>query len=196
MKYDSRWESEYTNYLTIRKLSGEISDFIYSPFKIILGDRLTYLPDFLVILPNGTHQIHEVKGFQREDSVVKFKAAAAKYPFWEFMMVSKVGGNWQLTRVLNSDTLPDKPKPKPSVSAPAPARAKLSYAQMLQNPEYSRILNFKPYQIRNLRGNLSYQEVSEITGILPLIWQNLETGTTKLYHYNHVIAIQGLLNKQ
>lgn len=188
MKYDSRWEEDYAHYLTGKKLAGEILDFVYSPMKIILGDKLIYLPDFLVILPDNTHQIHEVKGFQREDSVVKFKAAAAKFPFWQFFMVSKVEGSWQAVRTINSEAKPVKPKPRQA----APAQTKLSYAQMLQNPEYSRILNFKPYQIRNLRGNLSYQEVSEITGILPLIWQNLETGTTKLYHYNHVIGIINL----
>lgn len=192
MIYDSRWEEEYASYLTGKKLAGEILDFVYSPMKIILGDKLIYLPDFLVILPDNTHQIHEVKGFQREDSVVKFKAAAAKFPFWQFFMVSKVEGSWQAVRTINSEAKPVKPKPRQA----APAQTKLSYAQMLQDTELSLVLQIKPHRLRDLRGQKTVAEISELTGIEPHIWLNLESGATTLYHYRHVLAIKELMRNQ
>ena len=77
---------------------GEILDFRFEPFRFILAPKTTYLPDFLVV----THkwlEIHEVKGFWRDDARVKIKTAAALFPWFRFLAVTldnKLG--WQFER--------------------------------------------------------------------------------------------------
>ena len=52
-----------------------------------------------MILADGTLELHEVKGFWRDDAKVKIKAAAQQYPF-VFRAYSKRakkdGGGWKV----------------------------------------------------------------------------------------------------
>jgi hypothetical protein len=69
--------------------------------KLRIGEGCTYTPDFIVWLPDRTSEAHECKGFERDDSVVKFKAAAEQFPFMVFRMFKRRGQAWIETRTLN-----------------------------------------------------------------------------------------------
>lgn len=96
----NKTESAWADQLQILKLAGEIIDWVYEPFGLRLADKTFYHPDFLVV--KKTHfEIHEVKGFWRDDAKVKIKVAARQFPWFQFVVVmrgSKKAG-WSVTRL-------------------------------------------------------------------------------------------------
>jgi len=73
-KFRSKTEARHAAYLNMEKNCGNIKDYMYEPFGIRLADKCTYHPDFLVILPDGKIEIHEIKGAHVwDDSIVKLK---------------------------------------------------------------------------------------------------------------------------
>lgn len=98
-----KWEVQYAGRLALLRAAGEVLWYSYEPIKINLGDRCTYTPDFLVqVQVRGSRlEVHEVKGYEREDSIVKFKAAARALPMLVFRMWTMRGGVWVQTRTLN-----------------------------------------------------------------------------------------------
>jgi hypothetical protein len=89
----NKLETSYRDYLDGLKLSGEILDYIYEGITFRLAARTTYTPDFIVIRPECI-EIHEVKGFWRDDGRVKWKTAAAKYPWFRFVGVQRRKNQW------------------------------------------------------------------------------------------------------
>ena len=107
-------EERYAGYLEQRKMCSDIVDYRFEPFKLILahgvpGQRseVTYKPDFLAILTpevpklikerEVSHtlfrncyevEIHEVKGFWREDARLKIKMAAELFWWFKFYGVT------------------------------------------------------------------------------------------------------------
>ena len=59
-----------------------------------LGDDCRYNPDFLVLTVNGVLEAHEVKGFMREDALVKLKTCARMYRWLRIILVQRVQGQW------------------------------------------------------------------------------------------------------
>lgn len=94
----NKTEQSYSDFLKIRMLSGEIAWYKFEGLKFRLADNTFYTPDFAVMLPCGTMELHEVKGFWTDDARVKTKVAAELYPF-KFVAVKAVpkkeGGGWQ-----------------------------------------------------------------------------------------------------
>ena len=91
----NKTESRYEDILKGRKALGEIILYEYEPMSIRLGSNLFYIPDFMVMNLDGTLEFHEVKGgFIREDSNVKIKAAATKYPYFRFLLCQYKKGEW------------------------------------------------------------------------------------------------------
>lgn len=64
-----------------------------------LGDDCRYNPDFLVINHEGRLQAHEVKGFMRDDALVKLKVFARMYSWIELILAVNVKGRWLVTTV-------------------------------------------------------------------------------------------------
>jgi hypothetical protein len=112
------WEQEYAMELESRKRAGEILWWGFESIKLRLADATFYTPDFAAWLwvPGyglGTEwvakelRMHfvEVKGHLRDDAAVKFKVAAAQFPFAIFSMLRKKrardGGGWELMKHLN-----------------------------------------------------------------------------------------------
>jgi hypothetical protein len=95
-------EAAYAAQLGLRQLAGEIVGWKYEAVKLRIGEGCTYTPDFIVWLPDRTVEIHEVKGREFEDGIIKFKAAAESLPFMVFRMFKKRGGEWIETRTLNA----------------------------------------------------------------------------------------------
>jgi hypothetical protein len=79
-------EQKYADILERLKLAGEIQDYKFGSVKFKLADMTTYTPDFFVTT-NECFECHEVKGFLRDDAAVKFKVAAAAYPWFRWVMI-------------------------------------------------------------------------------------------------------------
>jgi len=82
----NKTEARYAELLELRKLAGEILDYKFEPFRLILAGNTSYCPDFLVVFKDH-FEIHEVKGFLRDDANVKFKVAARTFPWFKFIMI-------------------------------------------------------------------------------------------------------------
>lgn len=88
-------EREYAQTLSIMLGAGEIRRFDFEPVKLRLAKSTFYTPDFRVVNSDGVVEMHEVKGFWRDDARVKIKVAAATHPY-RFVAVSKAkGGGWK-----------------------------------------------------------------------------------------------------
>lgn len=59
-----------------------------------LGNDTRFTPDFSTIDADGNLRFIDVKGFQREDALIKIKVAARLFPFAEFVIVKKNKSGW------------------------------------------------------------------------------------------------------
>ena len=96
----NKTEQRYAEYLDLLKnVTGKIVDWRFEPFKLRLAKRTYYTPDFVVVLPDGTIRIIEVKGHWEDDARVKIKVAAETYWWFEFTAVTVIakrdGGGWK-----------------------------------------------------------------------------------------------------
>jgi hypothetical protein len=91
----NKTEGAYANHLELRKITGEIVEWRFEPFKLKLADKTYYNVDFTLIFPDGHIECHETKGATRhweDDARVKIKVAAVKFTEFTF-----VGVNWSKT---------------------------------------------------------------------------------------------------
>lgn len=90
-------ETKYAEHLERRKWAGEILWYKFEGVTFRLADKARYTPDFVVLLPSGLVECHEVKGFWAEAAKVRIKLAAELFPF-RFVAVKartkKDGGGW------------------------------------------------------------------------------------------------------
>lgn len=101
----NKLETAYAELLELRRRAGDIEWYVYEglTFRLTFSTPgrpgQTYTPDFVVMLPGGRLELHELKGFRDEKNINKIKVAASKYPF-HFIMVSrrkkKDGGGWEV----------------------------------------------------------------------------------------------------
>jgi len=93
-------EQQYAWLLTKERQQGKIIAFRFEEVTFYLTEpqrgtkRVSYTPDFFVVLPDGKIRIDEIKGpFIREDSELKFKVAADKFPWlhWRMIQIGKKG---------------------------------------------------------------------------------------------------------
>ncbi len=75
-------ERRYLAHLEARQRRGEIAGLWPHPFRLQLAPKTTYQPDFLVMLPDGRLELHEVKGWMQDDAAVKLKVTSEIY--WLF----------------------------------------------------------------------------------------------------------------
>jgi hypothetical protein len=88
-------ERRYSEHLELRRRAGEIVWWGYESIKLRLATRTYFTPDFAVQPPIGRLEIHETKGFWREDARLKMKTAAELFPF-RFVGVQDGGrGAWR-----------------------------------------------------------------------------------------------------
>lgn len=90
----NRLESQYADHLELRKKAGEILEYRFEPMRLVLrhavpgrAKGMTYTPDFLVVFPDRM-ELHEIKGYWREDSRVKIKASAEMFEWFKFVGVT------------------------------------------------------------------------------------------------------------
>ena len=93
----NRTEAAYALVLEARRQAGEVAWWEFEGITMKLADDTRYTPDFAVMLANGEMEMHETKGFMRDDAWVKLKIAAKQFPF-RFWLVRKErvakGGGW------------------------------------------------------------------------------------------------------
>ena len=94
----NKTERQYADRLEILRRAGEVQWFTFESVKLRLANNTFYTPDFAVMNAEGELEMHEVKGFWRDDARVKIKVAASMYPF-RFIAVRKKpksrGGDWE-----------------------------------------------------------------------------------------------------
>lgn len=90
-------ESRYAEHLEQMRMLGSIAWYSFESITLKLASDCRYTPDFVVMLPDGLIEMHEVKGFWRDDAKVKIKIASSKFPF-RFLAfkprTKKQGGGW------------------------------------------------------------------------------------------------------
>ena len=205
MKLASKWEEQYRNMLELKYRACEILAYEYESITFRLAPKTTYTPDFLVVLPDGKVQIHEVKGFAREDAIIKFKVAAQQNPWFEFIMVKKSKNEGWVEMLHFNSTYPQTeiisvtdhhPQKKDSKQKQVIAKKKLTYAEMLKKPDYAVVMKMKPEELKKLRLKLG----ESILGMAMRVglpskedWERLENGSHKLYYQRHIEAIMRMM---
>lgn len=91
----NKLESQYALHLNELLAAGEIIWWKFESIKLKLGPACFYTPDFLVMLPDGTLELHETKGFMQDDARVKLSTCKEMYPFpiWIIRLVNK---QWEI----------------------------------------------------------------------------------------------------
>lgn len=91
----NKTETRYAQILEVRKIGGEIKDWLFEPFSLRLTKATFYKPDFLVVTLER-FEIHEIKGGRIwDDAKVKFKVARDKFPWFLFRMMQYKKGRWK-----------------------------------------------------------------------------------------------------
>ena len=109
----NKWEESYLREeLEPRRIVGEILWYGFEAIKLRLADCTFYTPDFAVLTSDLRLEFHECKGgLIRDDAIVKFKIAAALFPF-HFLMLQKRrvkdGGGWNIIRDLVPTAAPSE----------------------------------------------------------------------------------------
>jgi hypothetical protein len=95
----NRTEQAYADHLEALVRAGELRRWYFEGVKFRLGPRCFYTPDFLLIFPDGSMRVDEIKGpFIREDSWIKIKWFVQQYPEFPLVVVRRVGGGWTYER--------------------------------------------------------------------------------------------------
>lgn len=92
-------ETAYSRHLDAQVAAGIVAWYKFEGVKLRLADNTFYTPDFAVMLTSRQMEMHEVKGFWKDDARAKIKIAADMYPF-RFIGVTvrrkKDGGGWNV----------------------------------------------------------------------------------------------------
>lgn len=106
----NKTEAKYAAELEIQKKAGLIADYWFEPFSLRLsspdeGQPARYTPDFMVLMPDGTTIVDDVKNKSVDDfaAIVRIKCAAEQYPLWVFRIVrprsARNGGGFEAQEV-------------------------------------------------------------------------------------------------
>ena len=98
-----KWEIAYSKYLDALIQNGEVKWYKNNHVRFLIGEGAWYTPDFIVVLPDNSVELHEVKGFEREAAIVRFKTAGMLYPHFTWRMVTLKKGQWVETRTIRSE---------------------------------------------------------------------------------------------
>lgn len=97
----NKTENSYKTYLESERQAGRIAFYWFESIKLKIADNSCwYTPDFMVLLPDGTLELHEVKGSPKvflDDAKIKTKSAATQYPFRMIVVYPRRirdGGGW------------------------------------------------------------------------------------------------------
>lgn len=91
----NKTEQRWADHLDWLVYCGKARSYVFEGLKFRLADKTWYTPDFLVVLPDGRLELHEVKGgFVRDDAKVKYKVARELFPMFGWRMMQWKQGEW------------------------------------------------------------------------------------------------------
>jgi hypothetical protein len=97
--YGSKAEMGYAKILFSQRLSGEVVDYVEQP-RLWLGvPENIYVPDFLVILADGSQHYVDVKGVETQ-KFKRDKKLWRSYAYLELHIVKASGKNFKTTEVI------------------------------------------------------------------------------------------------
>jgi hypothetical protein len=77
-------------------LNEDVLDCVFECFRLDIGGGVKYIPDFFRANRDGSYSVDEVKGFMRDDAMIKIKIAAGLYPQFVFRLwTKKTGLGWE-----------------------------------------------------------------------------------------------------
>ena len=96
----NKLEARYAQHLDLLQRAGQVAAWRFEVVTLKLAVDVRYTPDFLVILPGGELELHETKGFLRDDARVKLRVAARMFPWFVFRLVRwGKAGAWEIEGV-------------------------------------------------------------------------------------------------
>jgi hypothetical protein len=98
----NKTEAEYERALIDRQQAGTVLWHQFQSMTLVLAKDTRYTPDFNVMAADGVLEMHEVKGFMRDDANVKIKVAAELFPFRFFLVrkrAKKDGGGFSVEEI-------------------------------------------------------------------------------------------------
>ena len=91
-------EQRYADYLDNLKRLGDIAHWQFQPWTLNYAPGATYKFDFLVMLPDGSLEVHETKGHWEPAARVKVKTCAKEFWYLTFYAVTEKNGTWNYER--------------------------------------------------------------------------------------------------
>lgn len=85
----NKLEAAFGMSLEAQRRAGKIVLWRYERVTLKLADDTRYTPDFYVLELDGSVSLIEVKGFMRDDALVKLKVAATQFPEFRFYLRQK-----------------------------------------------------------------------------------------------------------
>lgn len=91
----NKWERDYLAHM--RALLIPWIGIQCITFKLAHDTRIT--PDFSYVDFEGRMTMVDVKGWQREDALIKMRVAARQFPMFDWQIVKKTKDGWDVTKV-------------------------------------------------------------------------------------------------
>jgi hypothetical protein len=89
----NKTEAAYADVLAADKT---IAWWRFGALVLRIGEKCFYHTDFFLMRTDGRLEIHETKGFMRDDAQVKLRAIREMYPFFRLAVVKKAkAGAWE-----------------------------------------------------------------------------------------------------
>lgn len=88
----NKTEARYAELLEGQRLNGEVAAWMFESIRLRISDpkpgtqAVWYTPDFIVLMPDGTTYLDDVKGSGPENdaAVLRLKLAADRFKLWRF----------------------------------------------------------------------------------------------------------------
>lgn len=87
-------------YLAVLRASQDPCWIGIQNITLKLADDTRLTPDFTTINKLGAITFIDVKGFQREDALIKMKMAARQFTWAQFEIVSRDGREWKIRKLV------------------------------------------------------------------------------------------------
>lgn len=91
-------ERRYAAKLDAGKVAGLVLWWCYEPCRLKIGHDTYYVPDFWVMMADGTLEFHETKGYMTPNGRTKIRVAARLFPV-RFVLVKEAKGQFSAEAV-------------------------------------------------------------------------------------------------
>lgn len=95
----NKTEAAYAELLEGQRVAGTLREWHFEAVTLKIAHDCRYTPDFLIVRHDGAVELHEVKGFWRDDAKVKTRVAARVLPFPIYAVQRDGRHGWRVERV-------------------------------------------------------------------------------------------------